>query len=154
TRRAADFLESTVDLTGVIPISCGIDRANYRPDDSPRDRMRILFVGRLTTEKRADVTLRAIARLVAQNEAAGRAPLDLQFDIVGGGDQRSRLEQLTQSLGLQQYVTFQGRASDEQLIEFYRQASVFVIASVAELQSIATLEAMASGLPIIAADAV
>jgi len=154
TRRAADFLESTVDLTGVIPISCGIDRANYRPDDSPRDRMRILFVGRLTTEKRVDVTLRAIARLVAENEAARRAPLDLQFDIVGGGDQRSRLEQLTQSLGLQQYVTFQGRASDEQLIEFYRQASVFVIASVAELQSIATLEAMASGLPIIAADAV
>ena len=31
TRKAADFLEATIDITGVIPISCGIDRSNYRP---------------------------------------------------------------------------------------------------------------------------
>jgi len=151
TRRAAEFLERTVDIGGVIPISCGIERANYRPDSSPREQKRILFVGRLTTEKRVDVTLRAIARLLAEGDGD---PLDLRFDIVGGGDQRHRLEQLAQSLGLQEHVTFRGRVADEELIEYYSRAAVFVISSVAELQSIATLEAMASGLPVIAANAV
>jgi glycosyltransferase involved in cell wall biosynthesis len=50
-------------------------------------------------------------------------------------------------------VTFTGRVSDEQLRAHLTGASAFVIASIAELQSIATMEAMASGLPILAADA-
>ncbi|WP_449278485.1 glycosyltransferase [Leucobacter sp. GX24907] len=146
TRRAAEFLERTVDITGVVPISCGIDRRNYRPDPSPRTRHRILFVGRLTTEKRIDVTLRAIARL--------DPTLDVHFDVIGGGDQRRHLDQLTEHLGLSDRVTFHGKVDDEQLISAYSRASVFVISSIAELQSIATMEAMASGLPIIAANAV
>lgn len=154
TRRAADFLERTVDVSGVIPISCGIDRANYRPDPEPRDRSRILFVGRLTSEKRVDVTLRAIARVLADHRPEPGSPLDVHFDIVGGGDQRGRLEQLVDKLGLRDRVAFHGRVDDERLVQFYRRASVFVISSVAELQSIATLEAMASGLPVIAANAV
>lgn len=154
TRRAADFLERTVDISGVVPISCGIDASNYRPDPSPRDQSRLLFVGRLTSEKRVDVTLKAMARVLAEHHPEPGSPLDMRFDIVGGGDQRKQLEQLVERLGLQDRVTFHGRVEDAQLVEFYRRASVFVIASVAELQSIATLEAMASGLPVIAANAV
>jgi len=153
TRRAADFLENTVDLTGVIPISCGIDRRNYRPDPSPRAQRRMLFVGRLTTEKRVDVTLRALARLSSAVDPADGSALDVHFDIIGGGDQGKHLEQLTARLGLQDRVHFLGRLDDAQLVEHYSSASVFVISSIAELQSIATLEAMASGLPVIAADA-
>lgn len=156
TRRAAEFLERTVDITGVIPISCGIDRRNYRPDPMPRAQPRMLFVGRLTSEKRVNTTLRALARLVSEADpvrGADGAPLDIQFDIVGGGDQGKHLEQLTRQLGLSDRVHFLGRVDDDQLIEYYRRASVFVIASIAELQSIATLEAMASGLPVIGADA-
>ena len=146
TRRAAEFLENTVDIKGVIPISCGIDRSNYRPDPTPRPQRRMLFVGRLTSEKRVDVTLRALARL--------DPALDVHFDIIGGGDQLHKLQQLTQRLGLADRVVFRGRVHDEQLIEAYSKASMFVISSIAELQSIATLEAMASGLPVVAADAV
>ncbi len=51
-------------------------------------------------------------------------------------------------------MTFHGLTSDEELRATLSRASVFVIASIAELQSIATMEAMASGLPIVAADAV
>lgn len=146
TRRAADFLESTIDIHGVIPISCGIDRSNYTADLEPRDAHRILFVGRLTTEKGIDVVLRALARL--------DPALDATFDIVGGGDQRRTLEQLTVQLGIADRVTFHGHASEEELRSLYTRASVFAIASIAELQSIATMEAMASGLPVVAADAV
>lgn len=146
TRRAADFLEKTVDITGVIPVSCGIDRTQYTPVIGPRDKNRIVFVGRLTAEKQVEVILQAMTKL--------DPALDTTFDIVGGGDQRKQLESLTAQLGLADRVTFHGRTSDEELRAVLSRASLFVIASIAELQSIATMEAMASALPIVAADAV
>lgn len=80
--------------------------------------------------------------------------LDVRFDIVGSGDQRRNLEQVTDELGLSERVHFHGHTSDEELRSLLTNASLFAIASIAELQSIATMEAMASGLPIVAADAV
>ncbi|WP_029145315.1 glycosyltransferase [Microbacterium luticocti] len=146
TRRAADFLESTIDISGIVPVSCGIDRTHYRADLTPRETNRVLFVGRLTTEKKIDVLLRAVAAL--------DPALDVHVDIVGRGDQRRNLEGLAHELGLDARVTFHGHTSDDELRDLYTRASVFAIASIAELQSIATMEAMASGLPVVAADAV
>ncbi|MFJ2544764.1 glycosyltransferase [Microbacterium sp. NPDC087589] len=146
TRRAADFLERTVEVHGVVPVSCGIDRTQYTPVIAPRDKNRIIFVGRLTAEKQVEVILEAMTKL--------DPALDATFDIVGGGDQRKQLESLTTQLGLADRVTFHGRTTDEQLRALLSRASVFTIASIAELQSIATMEAMASALPIVAADAV
>ncbi|MFB4352397.1 glycosyltransferase [Microbacterium sp. LS_15] len=146
TRRAADFLERTVAVKNVIPVSCGIDRTQYRPVIGPRDKNRIVFVGRLTAEKQVEVILQAMTKL--------DPALNVTFDIVGGGDQRKQLENLTGQLGLTDRVTFHGRTTDEELRALLSRASVFTIASIAELQSIATMEAMASALPIVAADAV
>lgn len=146
TRKAADFLEHTIDIKGVVPISCGIDRRNYTPVIGPREQNRILFVGRLTGEKKVDVVLHALAKL--------DPALDVHFDIAGGGDQRKALEVLTAQLGLSDRVTFHGRVTDEQLRELYSRASLFAIASIAELQSIVTMEAMASALPVVGANAV
>jgi glycosyltransferase involved in cell wall biosynthesis len=146
TRKAADFLEATIDITGVIPVSCGIDASNYTPDLTPRESNRIIFVGRLTTEKHIDVLLRAMQKLDASLEAT--------LDVVGDGDQRRALEVLTRDLGLESRVTFHGRTDETELRSLLTRASVFAIASIAELQSIATMEAMASGLPIVAANAV
>ena len=146
TKRAADFLERTIDIQGVIPISCGIDKRNYTPDLTPRPHRRVLFVGRLTTEKHVEVTLQAIAKLVPE--------LDIVFDVIGGGDQRKNLEQTAVALGIGDRVVFHGRVSEEELRATYTKADVFAIASIAELQSIATMEAMASGLPVVAANAV
>ena len=144
TRRAAEFLEETIDLTGVIPISCGIDMAQYTADLEPRTDRRIVFVGRLTSEKRIDDLLRAAARLDD----------DVIVELVGGGDQRGALEALAEELGIRDRVVFHGRVSDAELRAALTRATVFAIASIAELQSIATMEAMASGLPIVAANAV
>jgi len=146
TRKAADFLERTIATQGVVPISCGIDRRNYDPVIAPRDRNRILFVGRLTGEKQVDVVLRAVAAL--------DPALDVHFDIAGGGDQRKALEALAAQLGIEDRVTFHGRVTDAQLRELYSRSSVFAIPSIAELQSIVTMEAMASALPIVGANAV
>ncbi len=146
TRRAADFLERTVAVENVIPVSCGIDRTQYSPVIGLREKNRLVFVGRLTAEKQVEVILQAMTKL--------DPALDATFDIVGGGDQRKQLEHLTAQLGLSDRVTFHGRTTDEELRALLSRASVFTIASIAELQSIATMEAMASALPIVAADAV
>lgn len=145
TQRAADFLEQTTGVSGVIPVSCGLDASNYVADLSPRTKHRVLFVGRLTSEKHIDTLFEAIARL--------RPELDIEVEIVGGGDQRNALEAQANELGLGDKVTFHGRVSDEELRQIYTRASVFAMPSIAELQSIATMEAMASGLPVVAADA-
>ena len=147
TRKAAEFLEQTIDIQDVLAISCGIDKRNYTPDLTPRPHSRVLFVGRLTTEKHVEVTLAAVAKLVPEIP-------EITFDIVGGGDQRRNLELTAQKLGIHDRVTFHGRVSEEALRAQYTKADVFAIASIAELQSIATMEAMASGLPVVGADAV
>ena len=63
-------------------------------------------------------------------------------------------QQTAQRLGIQDRVTFHGRVEEAELRASYGRADVFAIASIAELQSIATMEAMASGLPVVAANAV
>ena len=145
TRRAADFLERNGGLDRVLAISCGIRKSDYTPNWDEKPVKRILFVGRVTGEKQIDVLLRAFAELPAD---AG-----YRFDIAGGGDQKQNLERLAEELGVADRVTFYGYVSDEELRDLYTNATVFAIASIAELQSIATMEAMASGLPVVAANA-
>ncbi len=145
TRKAADFLEKFTGLRGVHAISCGIDAHNYTPDFSPRTENRILFVGRVTGEKQIDVLLKAISLLPAD--------LDAKLEIVGGGDQFKNLQHLAEQLGIADRVTFSGYVTDEELRQAYTRATVFAMPSIAELQSIATMEAMASALPVVAANA-
>ena len=145
TRRAADFLERNTHRRGVLPVSCGLRASDYTSIIGPRQTNRIVFVGRVTLEKEIDVIIRAMTRLDPE--------LNVSFTVVGDGDQRKNLERLVAELGLEGRVHFTGRVSDEVLRRHLTEASMFVIASIAELQSIATMEAMASGLPIIAADA-
>ncbi|MFK3670641.1 glycosyltransferase [Leifsonia aquatica] len=145
TRKAADFLEKATGLRGVHAISCGIDAQNYTPDFTPRTANRILFVGRVTGEKQIDVLLKAITLLPAS--------LDAQLEIVGGGDQFKNLQTMAETLGIADRVNFLGYVTDEELRAAYTRATVFAMPSIAELQSIATMEAMASGLPVVAADA-
>ncbi|MHA6694551.1 glycosyltransferase [Homoserinimonas sp. A520] len=145
TRKAAAFLEAETSVTGVHAISCGINASLYTPSFAPRQGNRVVFVGRVTGEKHIDVLLKAVARLDSE--------LDVQLDIVGGGDQLRELQLLAVELGIRDRVNFTGYVSDEELRAILTRATVFAMPSIAELQSIATMEAMASALPIVAANA-
>jgi glycosyltransferase involved in cell wall biosynthesis len=145
TRRAAEFLEKSTGLSNVYAISCGINAENYTPDFTVRPQNKILFVGRVTGEKQIDVLLKAVSLLPAD--------LDAQLEIVGGGDQKKNLEALAVTLGIADRVAFTGYVTEQELRDAYTRATVFAMPSIAELQSIATMEAMASGLPVVAADA-
>jgi glycosyltransferase involved in cell wall biosynthesis len=145
TRKAADFLEHYTKIRDVIAISCGVDAHHYTPDFTPRTENLILFVGRITNEKQLDKLLRAFAILDPS--------LNAKLELVGGGEQENSLKSLASQLGIRDRVTFTGYAEEDYLRNALTRATVFAMPSIAELQSIATMEAMASGLPVVAANA-
>jgi glycosyltransferase involved in cell wall biosynthesis len=146
TRRAANLLEAAADLTGTLAISCGINAARFANDTPTSNHPpRFLYLGRLDAEKRADVLLLAVAELKSHPE--------IEVELVGDGGERERLQKLAADLGIAGQVQFTGHISEHELPAAYERATAFVMPSIAELQSIATMEAMASGRPVIGADA-
>ncbi|WP_082310291.1 glycosyltransferase [Nonomuraea sp. SBT364] len=139
----------------VEPVSCGIDLARFHPMAEPKawarkafdlpDRPTILFVGRLDEEKRLDEIVRALPYILNETDA--------QAAFVGKGNQRGDLERLARRIGVGERTFFLGFVPDESMPQAFAAADVFAMPGIAELQSIATLEAMASGLPVVAADA-
>jgi len=145
TRKAADFLEAATGIPGIIAISCGINMADYTPSFEPRTDNLIVFVGRITGEKQLDKLVRAFAVL--------DPALDARLELVGGGDQEQQLRNLANQLGVGDRVKITGYVEVSYLRGALTRATVFAMPSIAELQSIATMEAMASGLPVVAANA-
>ena len=145
TRRAADFLEEYTHLTDVHAISCGINAHHYTPNFDLGGENLIVFVGRVTGEKKLDVLLKAFAQL--------DPALDAKLEIIGGGDLLNHLKNMANTLGIKDKVTFTGYATEEQLKGALTRAKVFAMPSIAELQSIATMEAMATALPVVGANA-
>lgn len=146
TRRAADLLEKAAGLTGVLAISCGIDASKFANASPTSNKVpRILYLGRLDYEKHIHNLLKAVALLPPE--------LKVQVEIVGDGGERKHLENLAGELGIAKQVSFLGHISEEELPKAYERATLFAMPSIAELQSIATMEAMASGRPVVAADA-
>ncbi|MCP2266135.1 glycosyltransferase [Promicromonospora thailandica] len=146
TPRAVDLLAQHAGLSHAVPVSNGIDTDRFTT--SPReDRAEptVLFVGRLDQEKRVDELIRAFALL--PDSLPGR------LEIVGTGTRADEWSALAASSGAAGRVRFRGFVPDDDLLTAYRDADVFCMPGVAELQSLVTLEAMASGLPVVAADA-
>lgn len=111
----------------------------------PTNQPIITYIGRLDAEKHLSVLVRAFVRVLAVKEA--------RLLIVGDGTDISNLRELVHELNITRHVTFTGRVNDEDLVALHQVGTVYCMPSPAELQSIATLEAMASGQPIVAVDA-
>jgi glycosyltransferase involved in cell wall biosynthesis len=79
--------------------------------------------------------------------------VDAQFIVGGEGTDRPRLEALANHLGIGTRVHFIGYVSEDDLPALYRLADVYLMLAPVELQSISTLEALASGVPVVAAHA-
>ena len=137
-------------------ISNGIDLHHYSGSHSPETLYRkygirpgvplFMVVGRLERDKKADLAIRATA------EAAASA--DLQTVIVGKGKDQSEFWDLSKRLGTEHVVRFTGYVPDDDLRGLYSLADAYVGPGTAELQGLAVMEAMATGLPILAVNAV
>jgi glycosyltransferase involved in cell wall biosynthesis len=73
--------------------------------------------------------------------------------LVGAGHLRPKLEKLARELGVEKYITFLGFVSEEDKILAYCACDFFVLPSLAELEGMVVLEAMACGEPILISDA-
>jgi glycosyltransferase involved in cell wall biosynthesis len=109
-----------------------------RPAGAP---LRLLYVGRLSAQQNVARLLRAVARVHA----------DVELMVVGDGEDRVALEALATRLGLAR-TRFVGRRRGADLLDAYRWADVFVLASDREDTPLVLLEAMAAGLPVIGTD--
>ncbi len=118
----------------------GIDvsRFNYT---GPRAEGPAVMIGRLSPEKGVENLIRAMAII------AGLEP-GFRLEIAGDGRCMGELRELSHSLGLGTYVRFLGEVRD--VAEVLQRASMFVLPSKTEGISLTLLEAMSSGLPVIA----
>ncbi len=103
-----------------------------------------LFVGRLSPEKRIKEFVEAWAEIFSEERERPR----IQLVIVGGGPEEPALRKAVADLGLAGSVKLAGPKDD--LLPWYRAADVFVLPSISEGLSNSMLEAMASGLAIMA----
>lgn len=119
-----------------------------RPAPS-RDHFVILFVGRLVRKKGVDVLINALRKLRTVDHR-------YRMWVIGDGQDRERLEQLCQRLGVSDLVKFLGRVPNDELREYYAAADLFVAPSVVdqwgdtEGQGVVLLEAMSAGIPVLA----
>lgn len=124
----------------------GIDITEFKPDRAREvdGIFRILCVSRITPRKGIRFLIEGFELLRKKNEAK------MELWIIGEGDELPGLRELVSSLGLHRSVKFFGRVAHEKLSVFYGLADVFVLPSLNEGMSNTMLEALASGLPIIA----
>ncbi|GAB2734684.1 hypothetical protein GCM10027174_04440 [Salinifilum aidingensis] len=152
TPRAVQLLHDNGYESESMPLSCGIDVQRYssravehrhrEPDPDPRT---VLFVGRIDDEKHIDELLRAMSVLRLSHRT--------RLEIIGDGAHRPVLERLAAELGIADRVRFAGYVDDEELLDAYARADLFCMPSIAELQSLATMEAMSARTPVVLANA-
>lgn len=107
----------------------------------PESPKRILYVGALKKYKKVDVLLRAFKILLNQEKIYNR------LVIVGDGPDKPRLMNLTNELGLNDYVEWKTNLTRCQLLSEYSKTSVFVLLSMLESFSRVVNEAIAIGIP-------
>jgi colanic acid/amylovoran biosynthesis glycosyltransferase len=115
--------------------------AGAEPPSNP-DSFEILCVGRLTPAKGQHVLLEACADLL-------RSGRRLRLRFVGDGPDRLSLERAAQSACVGRQIIFEGAVNQDQVIEMYRTADLFVLASFAEGIPVVLMEAMAMAIPCI-----
>jgi glycosyltransferase involved in cell wall biosynthesis len=117
------------------------------PDRTTKDSAappRFCFLGRLVDFKMIDVLLEAFVPIAKDFNA--------QLDIIGEGDQRPKLEALAAKLGIAANVNFAGWLKYQESAALMAQADAMVFPSLRECGGAVVMEAMAVGLPVIAAD--
>ena len=134
TDRPIDVMSNFIDETRFAP--------GVRKPSSPYE---FLSVGHLTEQKGFDVLLRALRILLDRGLAA-------RLSIVGRGLLEQPLKALATELQLDGHVVWRGAPDRSTMPDVYRGADAFVLASRHESFGIVVIEALASGLPVVATE--
>ncbi|MBR3228572.1 MAG: RecX family transcriptional regulator, partial [Erysipelotrichaceae bacterium] len=103
----------------------------------------LVFVGRIAEEKSIDKIIRAFRRVKESD-------LKVRLLIVGDGPSLEDLRNLTAEYGLEEYIFFAGKKPFAEVPSYYHAADGFISASTSETQGMTYIEALASGLVVLA----
>lgn len=126
-------------------VHCGVDVGRFASVDrrGRGDEIELLTVGRVVPVKGQQLLIEALAELVGQGEA-------VRLTIVGDGPALAGLRSLVERLGVSDRVDFAGAVGQEEIRSYYERADVFALPSFAEGIPVVLIEAMATGLPVVA----
>ncbi|MGI9598347.1 MAG: glycosyltransferase [Acidimicrobiales bacterium] len=143
TRSQAAIFASPETLDRLHLIHCGVEPEKLTPI-VPRDRgTRLVFVGRVVEQKGLAILFESMQQL------ADDAP-DLHLTIIGDGPDRAALEQRAADQGLAERVEFLGSKSQAEVAALLPEADIFVLPSYAEGVPVVVMEALATGIPVVA----
>lgn len=140
---ARELAEYGIETENVTVIGNGVDEKLFTPAKTKRQDSYVLYTGVLRARKGL-FDLVECARLVSKEYP------DTKFVILGKGPLLGPLKEYVRKMKIEKNVVFLGYVTREQLIETYQNASVHVVPSVYEGLPTVLLEAMASGLPVVA----
>ena len=115
---------------------------------NPNETVRILSVARLTEIKGLEYSIKAVAGAIKNFS-------NIQYDIVGDGPLREKLEKLIQELGLKKFIKLHGAKDGNFVKQMMALAHIFILPSInlhgdQEGTPVSLMEAQASGIPVIA----
>ncbi|GAK49907.1 glycosyl transferase group 1 [Candidatus Moduliflexus flocculans] len=128
----------------VIPNGVDLDRFTNGHARCPAEEVRILFVSRLIRRKGLQFLIDAIPQIVKE------AKYPFVIKIVGDGPDKESFAAQAEELGVGGYLRFLGYVDHGKLPEYYLDADVFILPSLAEGMPNVVLEAIGSGLPVVA----
>ncbi len=136
-----------VGVTNVDLVPLGVDHVTFRPPDDldantdRRAQLELIYVGRLSKEKRPDIAIAAVRALTSWG-------VDVHLSVVGAGPQGARLRAAAEGLP----VTFVGLISDRhEVARRIGHADVALVTCPVEAFGLVALEAMACGTAVVTA---
>lgn len=145
SKKALAWSSNINSLVKSVLISNGVDLAKFKPQGEKfKSYLKgplVLSVGAFTKQKRLDLVIKAVSKLEGVN----------LLIVGGGGNQENKLKEMGENLLGNKFGLMQVKHGE--MPKVYRSANVFVLVSEAsEAFGIAFIEAMASGLPVVAVD--
>jgi len=140
--------EKTEKVKSISVVYNGIDTQEFYPlKNNIRNEniFKIICVSRITPRKGIRYLIEAVKILREKYP-------QIRLEIIGEGNEKEELIKLSAQYNLSEQVAFLGLISHNQLPRYYQNAHVFILPSLNEGMSNTMLEAIASGLPIIATD--
>lgn len=155
TKYLADKIEQLgcpINKLKIVPV--GVDTDYFNSSNKVKNTnsiLKLINVGRLDPVKGHKYLIEIVNKILKKGVA-------VHLDIVGDGEERSNLEQLITEYNLSESVKLVGKKTQSEIKGMYLNSDLYVFAAVPlpdgrrETQGLATLEAQACGLPVIAYD--
>jgi len=144
-----------------VDLGCDPDRIEILPEGlrvekflfntrhlKPNSKVKVLTVGRLVEKKGYEYSIPAIGKLIKQG-------YDIEYNIVGDGSLKEKLQKLVDDLSIRSNVIFKGDLNQTEVLKLYQDCHVFILSSVTastgdkEGQALVLQEAQATGMPVI-----